>query len=189
MRKLIEVTFMSLDGVIDSPTIVQEAQPYWLEDEEYRKDSHDLLFDADALLLGRKTYEHFADAYPKMANAQPKGQNALVDRMNSIPKYVVSTTLTQTTWNAMLVTGDVAEAVARIKKQPGRQIVKYGTGMLDHLLVKHSLVDEFHIYLFPFIAGSGIHLFEDLADPAHLMLSNARTLENGTLILSYIPRA
>jgi dihydrofolate reductase len=89
MRKLIEATFMSLDGVVDAPKLVEEAQPYWLWDKEHAKYSHKLLFAADALLLGRKTYEFFAEAYPNMTSSAPGVQKDFVNRMNNIPKYIL----------------------------------------------------------------------------------------------------
>lgn len=185
VRELIEVTFMSLDGVIDSPTIVHETQPYWVSDPEYQEDSREVLFGADALLLGRKTYEHFAEAYPKMASAKPEIPNEFIDRMNSLPKYVASTTLKETTWNATLLSGDIAAAVLKLKQQPGRYIVKYGTGVLDRTLLEHNLIDTLRIYLFPVAMGAGSHLLEELASPRHFELSEVAKLSTGTLILKY----
>lgn len=185
MRQLIEVTFMSLDGVIDSPSIVQETQPYWVSDPDYQRDSHELLFDADALLLGRKTYEHFSQAYPKMANGGSDAPNDFVDRMNSLPKYVASTTLRETTWNAVLLQGDVAAGVLELKQQPGKNIVKYGTGGLDNTLLEHNLIDTLRIYLFPVAMGAGIRLLDTLASPRHFELAEVAKFSSGTLVLSY----
>src|SRR5208337_2926932 len=95
VRNLVEVTFMSLNGVMDAPKLVQEAMPYFQTDQEHTNSAEKLLFAADALLLGRKTYEAFAEAYPSMAKSSPSGIGAFVDRMNSIPKYVASRTLTK----------------------------------------------------------------------------------------------
>ena len=86
MRNLIEATFMSIDGVIDAPKLVEEAQPYWLKDEENAKYSHNLLFNADALLLGRKTYEVFAKAYPNMASSTPEVQKDYCGSYECYPK-------------------------------------------------------------------------------------------------------
>lgn len=185
VRQLIEVTFMSLDGVIDSPNIVQETQPYWLSDPDYQKDAHDVLFGADALLLGRKTYEHFSQAYPKMARSTPEIPNEFVNRMNSLPKYVPSTTLKTATWNATLLTGDIAREVLQLKQLPGKTIVKYGTGVLDHTLLEHNLIDTLRIYLFPVVMGAGIHILETPANPRHFELAEVTKFKSGTLILSY----
>ncbi len=185
MRNLIEITFMSLDGVIDAPGIVEEAQPYWLSNEEHARYSHNLLFAADALLLGRKTYEVFAEAYPGMASSTPGVQKDFVERMNTIPKYVASTTLKQTKWNASVIRGDVAEEVFKLKQQPGQNILKYGTGILDHELIDHNLIDFLYIYLYPFVFGHGIRLFENIRASKHLKLIETVTFNSGTVILKY----
>ncbi len=185
MRRLIEVTFMSIDGVIDAPKLVEEAQSYFLSDKEHADYSRKLLFGADALLLGRKTYEVFAEAYPKMTSTTPGVPNDFIDRMNSIPKLVASKTLEQTKWNASVIKGDVAEEIFKLKQQPGSTILKYGTGMLDKELMKHNLIDQFHIYLYPFVFGHGIRFFEDLAEPKHLKLVDTVTFKSGTLVLTY----
>src|SRR6266496_4029718 len=138
MSKLVESTFMTLDGVIESPQ--EWSPPYW--DEEHANYAHDLLFAADALLLGRKTYEGFVQAWPSRTGD-------FSDRINGMPKYVASRTLEDATWNATLIKDDVAEEVARLKEQPGQNLLKFGTGELDHTLVQHRLVDEFHFWLFP----------------------------------------
>ncbi|HTP03491.1 MAG TPA: dihydrofolate reductase family protein [Anaerolineales bacterium] len=185
MRRLIEVTFESLDGVMDAPDIVQEARPYFLADPEHDKYARDRLFAADALLLGRKTYEAFARSYPQMAASQRDVPKDFVDYMNSIPKYVASTTLQSATWNATIIKGDVAEEVRKLKEQPGRDIVKYGTGQLDRVLFSHNLVDLLSIYVYPFILGHGTRLFEGVGLTTHLKLADVRRLKNGTVILDY----
>jgi dihydrofolate reductase len=118
VRKLVETTFVSLDGVIDSP---DWARPF-LDDEHHRY-AVDMLDDADALLLGRKTYEGLADFW-----AQQTGE--LADRINSRPKYVASRTLAPgpAEWNATILEGDVTEALSRLKAEPGGSILKFGTG-------------------------------------------------------------
>jgi dihydrofolate reductase len=185
MRKLIEATFMSLDGVIDAPKLVEEAQPYFSSDEEHATYSRKLLFAADALLLGRKTYEFFAEAYPKMASGTPGVPSDFVDRMNSIPKYVASRTLAKTKWNASVIKGDVAEEILKLKQLPGRSILKYGTGILDKELMKHNLIDYFYVYLYPFVFGHGIRFFENIEVTKHLKLVETTTFKNGTVILEY----
>ena len=136
---------------------------------------------ADALLLGRQTYEHFSAAYPAMAS------NAFVDRMNSMPKFVASRTLTQATWNATFIPGDVADFVAGLKRQPGGSIVKFGNGPLDQALVAHNLIDEFHLLLTPVAAGSGQHLFEEIKGAPQLSLADVRSFASGVLLLTYTP--
>ncbi|XVQ15442.1 dihydrofolate reductase family protein [Spirillospora sp. CA-255316] len=179
MRKLVESTFVTLDGVISSPE--KWGSPYW--DEEHAAYG-DLLFSAsDALLLGRETYEGFAQAWPAMEKAGDKD----AVRMNAIPKYVASRTLKEATWNATIIEGDVAEEVARIKKLPGQNILKYGTGELDRTLLEHNLVDEFHFWVFPVIAGSGQRLFDGLGT-THLKLKESKPFASGIVVHVYEPK-
>lgn len=187
MRKLIEITFMSIDGVIDSPDIAQEARSYFSssEEQDYQKGR---LFAADALLLGRKTYENFAQAYTAMAKSGEGAPMDFVNRMNSIPKYVASTTLKEASWNATIIQGDVADEVRKIKNQPGKDIIKYGTGSLDCILLDEKLIDEFCIVLHPFVLGHGTHLLEDLGITTHLRLSDTKRFGDGTVVLEYVPK-
>lgn len=178
MRKLIETTHVSLGGAI-GPSL-EWAFPY-LNDEHMRY-ATDQLLSADALLLGRKTYQGLSAAYTSM---QP---NAFVDRMNSMPKYVASSTLKDAAWNATVINGDVAAFVADLKQQPGKDIIKYGTGPLDDTLLAHDLIDEFHFLLTPVAVGKGTHLFEDLEATAQLTLTDVTRLANGVLILTYTPK-
>ena len=173
MRKLVESTFMTLDGVISRPQ--DWSPPYW--DDEHTAYAGKLLDPADALLLGRDTYEGFAAAWP----GRP-GEYA--DKINSMPKHVASRTLTETTWNASLIEGDVAEAVAALKDQDGGDIVKYGTGELDRALVESQLVDEFHFWVFPVVVGKGDRLFDGL-DLTSLKLVDTSRFESGIVVLVY----
>lgn len=179
MRKLVESTFVTLGGVISSPG--EWGQPYW--NEEHAGYAQKLLFAADALLLGRKTYEGFAAAWPS------RHEDAFDEHINTMPKYVASNTLKDATWNASIIEGDVAEAVAKLKQQPGNDILKFGTGELDKTLMEHRLVDEFHFWLFPITSGRGDHLFEiDGIDPAHLRLADSTTFSTGIIVLTYTPK-
>ncbi len=174
MRKLVESTFMSLDGVISDPQTY--GPPYW--DDDHLGYSTQLMANADALLLGRVTYEGFAQAWPERSGDE------FTDKMNSMPKYVVSTTLTETTWNATVLEGDPAEAVADLKQQPGEGLLKYGTGRLDKTLIEHNLLDELHLWVFPVIVGSGQHMFEgvDGIDMTHLELLDTTTFGSGIVV-------
>jgi dihydrofolate reductase len=186
MRKLVEITFMSLDGVIDAPDIVKEAEQYFLSNDEHNSYQKERLFAADALLLGRKTYEVLSKAYPSMVEVNKGVPIDFVNRMNSIQKYVASRTLKETSWNATIIQGDVAEEVRKIKDQPGKDIIKYGTGILDHILFGQNLIDLFCIILYPFILGHGIHLFEGLKLTTHLNLSDVKQFKNGIMVLEYV---
>jgi dihydrofolate reductase len=179
MRKLIESTHVSLGGEIGSPQ--DWAFPYL--DDEHTRYATELLAGADALLLGRRTYEGLSAAYMAMASTP------FVDRMNSIPKFVASRTLKEATWNAAIIPGDVTEFVAELKRQPGGTIVKYGNGPLDQPLMAHNLIDEFHLLLAPVAAGSGQHMFELIEDAPHLALADVRRHASGELILVYTPKA
>jgi dihydrofolate reductase len=178
MRKLIESSFVSLDGVVESPE--QWALRYW--GDENRNIAYDQLSEVDAFLLGRVTYEKFAASW-----SQIKGDKYF-DRINSLPKYVASTTLYETTWNATLLQGDVAEEVARIKSQPGKTIMKYGNSRFDRTLIQHKLIDEFHFSVFPVAVGNGRRLFEGI-DTSHLKLelAGAKTYSSGIVALTYVP--
>jgi dihydrofolate reductase len=176
MRKLVESTFMTLDGVISNPH--HWGPPYW--DDEHAAYAQKLLFDANVLLLGRDTYEGFVQAWPER-------EGELADRINAMPKYVASRTLTETTWNATLLEGDVADAVAKLKEEDGGTILKYGTGELDRTLIEHGLVDEFHFWVFPLVAGEGDRLLEGL-EPTHLQLVDSVTFASGIVVHVCAPK-
>jgi dihydrofolate reductase len=179
MRKLIESTHVALGGEIGSPQ--NWAFPYL--DDEHMRYASDLLAEADALLLGRRTYEGLSAAYTAMAS------DPFVDRMNSIPKFVASKTLTEPTWNATVIPGEVVDFVAELKRQPGGTIVKYGNGPLDRPLMTSNLIDEFHLLLTPVAAGSGQHLFEEIHGAPQLSLAEVRRFASGVLVLIYTPKA
>ncbi|GAA4507404.1 MULTISPECIES: dihydrofolate reductase family protein [Nonomuraea] len=188
MRKLIESTFVSLDGIIDDtrPSTASRAEPqhwghpYW--DDEHHGYVTNLSASADAMLLGRVTYEGFAEAWSAQDGPQ-------AEAMNKMPKYVASRTLTETTWNATLIRGDVAEEVAKLKEQPGQNIIKWGTGELDRTLVEHGLVDEFHFWYFPVVVGAGKHLFEGAGfDTTHLKLAEVNRFGSGIVVHVYVPK-
>lgn len=177
MRKLIEATFVSLDGVVESPE--KWAMPYFAE--ENKSAALAALADVDAFLLGRVTYEKFSATWSHI-----KG-DAYFDRINALPKFVPSTTLQRATWNARILKGDAAAEVARLKKQPGNTIMKYGTGQLDRVLFEHDLIDELHLSIFPIVVGSGHRLFEGF-DATELKLVATETFRNGVVHLTYVPR-
>lgn len=179
MRKLVESTFVTLDGSIEKPQ--NWSPPYW--DEEHRSYAAKLLDDADALLLGRATYENFAEAWPSRSGSG----DPFVDRMNDLPKYVASRTLKDATWNATILEGDTAEAVANLKEQPGDNLLKYGTGELDRTLIANGLVDEFHFWIFPVLAGGGDRLIDGI-DTTHLELVETTPFKSGIVVNTYAPK-
>jgi dihydrofolate reductase len=180
MRKIIEQGVVTLDGQISTPQ-------NWLGElwaGEFEQRSRDLLFSVDALLYGRVSYEQHAEVWPHME--EHFGDYAV--RMNTIPKYVASTTLKETAWNATLIEGDVVEEVAKLKSRPGGDILKVGTGgPLSRTLLQHGLVDEYLFWLVPVIAGSGARLYDGI-DTTFLTLVDVVRLENGVLGLTYTPK-
>ncbi len=179
MRKLVEATLVSLDGVVGSPE--EWALPYW--DEENKDHAHAQLGDVGAFLLGRVTYEKFVAAWSQVSG------DPYLDTINRLPKFVASESLRETTWNATLIIGDVAAEIARLKDQPGKTIMKYGTGQLDRALIGHGLIDEFHFSVFPLIVGSGLRLFEGIETSGlSLKLTGTKTFGNGIGQLTYVPQ-
>jgi dihydrofolate reductase len=178
MRKLVESTFMSLDGVIDNPQ--SWSPPYW--DDEHNGYATKLLFAADALLLGRETYEAFAEAWPQRSG------DPYTDRINAMPKHVASRTLEDATWNATILQGDAAEAVAELKEQPGENLLKFGTGSFSKTLLEHGLIDELHVWVFPVLVGGGQRLIDGI-DTMHLQLLETTPFASGVVVNAYAPKA
>jgi len=178
MRKLVEATLVSLDGVVGSPE--QWALPYWgQENSDYAQAQ---LAEVDAFLLGRVTYEKFVAAWSQVSG------DPYIDTINRLPKFVASSTLREMTWNATPIAGDVTAEVTRLKNQPGKTIMKYGTGQLDRTLISHGLIDEFHFSVFPMTVGSGLRLFEGIdTSGLKLRLTGTKTFPNGIVQLSYVP--
>jgi len=177
MRKLVESTFVTLDGVIENPH--HWSPPYW--DDEHTAYAGKLLFASDALLLGRATYEGFAQAWPARSGDE------YTDKINAMPKHVASRTLTEATWNATIIEGDVAEAVALLKDEDGDDLLKFGTGELDRTLLEHGLVDELHFWIFPVLAGSGRRLIDGV-DVTHLELIDSTRFGSGIVVNTYAPK-
>ncbi len=177
MRKIVVQTDVSLDGVQENPHLF--VFDYHSEEiMDYRKEQ---FFRSDALLMGRVTYEGFAKVWPTRTG------DDFSDRMNSLPKYVASRTLHEPlTWNASLLTGDVAGAVAKLKEQPGQDILQYGMGELTRTLIEHGLVDELRLLVFPVAMGSGQRIFETF-DKTALKLLETKTFETGVVVLHYQP--
>lgn len=179
MRKLVEATLVSLDGVVGSPE--EWALPYW--DEENKNYAHAALAEADTFLLGRVTYEKFVAAWSQVSG------DPYLDTINRLPKFVASASLRETTWNATLIKGDPADEIAGLKSRPGKTIMKYGTGQLDRTLIGHGLIDEFRFSVFPLVVGSGLRLFEGIdTSGLSLTLTGTKTFANGIVQLTYIPR-
>ncbi|MER9647899.1 dihydrofolate reductase family protein [Mesorhizobium sp. M0199] len=177
-RKLKVGSFVSLDGVIENPMTI--AGSYF--DEEAKEYSYEALVDVEFLLLGRVAYEMFA------SRPETRGDK-YADRLNGMKKLVASRTLKKTAWNASLIRGDVAAELARIKQQPGGNIVKYGITNLDRTLLAAGLVDEYQIWVIPKVVGEGKRAFEDVDnDLVRLKLVDTHRFENGVMVLTYVPQ-
>jgi dihydrofolate reductase len=184
MSKLVEATHVTLGGEVGTN---DWAFPYL--DEQHTQYATELLTGADALLLGRRTYEGLSVAYTKMADETPAHVPAdFINRMNSIPKFVASTTSTELTWNATPIDGDVASFVDDLKCNAGQNLLKYGNGPLDATLMEHGLIDEFHLFLTPVAIGKGTHLFESIDTAPHLRLVDVNRFDSGVLVLVYAPK-
>jgi dihydrofolate reductase len=176
MRKLIESTLVSLDGVIEAP------ERWAIFDEEATQRSMQELDNYDAFVMGRVTYERFRDNWGA-------GGNPYFDRIGAMPKYVASRSLDEVTWNATVLGPDIVTAIQDLKAQPGKDLIKYGTSRLDATLLGAGLVDELRVWVMPFVVGSGQRIFEDV-DPSSLRLNltDVRRLRNGSVVLTYVPR-
>jgi dihydrofolate reductase len=188
MRRIVLSEFMSLDGVIEDPGGAEGYEhggwSFKFQDPEGMAYKLDEVMEHDAMLLGRVTYEGFAAAWPGITD-----EVGFAERMNSMPKHVVSSTLTELGWNnSTLLRGSVAEAVAELKEQPGGDILVAGSATLAQALMAHDLIDEYRLMVFPIVLGSGKRLFPKQAvPPLVLKLEQCRQLGSGTLILTYAP--
>ena len=191
MRKIIVSEFMSLDGVVQAPGGADEdteggftrggwTHPYWHDEIGVEFDR--AMREADALLLGRKTWQIHGGAFEPMAEGDPFG-----DVMNAIPKYVVSTTLGDASaWrNSTLIKDNIVEQVRALKEQPGKNILIDGSSVLIHTLAQNDLLDEYHLMVYPLVLGNGKKLFADGA-PLTLRLDEARPLPTGVVLMRYV---
>ncbi|UVK46315.1 dihydrofolate reductase family protein [Mesorhizobium sp. AR07] len=176
MRRLIVSSFVSLDGVIEAP--MAWASPFF--DEQNQAHALQALSGVDFFLLGRVTYEMFSARWPDI-------KGPYMDRINGMKKLVASTTLKAAGWNATVLDGDVAEALAAIKRQPGGDILKYGVSRLDRMLLSAGLVDEYHLSIVPIRVGHGKRAFDDV-DSINLDLVGTHRFDNGVVTLTYVPR-
>jgi dihydrofolate reductase len=186
MRKLSVSTLVTLDGVIQDPGGFGEIEQggwgnqYFTEDAQ--QDAYEHLMGSDYFLCGRVTYELLSKTWAKI-----KG-GPYLDRMNSIPKLVASRTLTEPLeWNATLIKGDVAEEIAKLKQEPGKDIEMYGSAALMQTLMEHNLIDEYRIWVHPFVIGGGKRLFTEGGQTSKLQLVGTKTLSSGVVILTYAP--
>jgi len=184
MGKIVVTEFASLDGVIEDPG-GSENFKYggWSFEidrgDEGNKFKVDETEASDALLLGRVTYEGFAEAWPSR-------DGEFADKFNNMPKYVVSSTLSEPEWNnSTVLKGDIAAEVEKLKQQYDGDIVVHGSAQLVHYLIDHDLVDELRVMVYPVVLGSGKRLFGETSDKKTLQLADSKVVGDGVIILTY----
>jgi dihydrofolate reductase len=176
MGKVIAIEYLTLDGVFEEPAW---SGPYF--NDELSNWQADNLREADALLLGRKTYEGFAAAWPQMEAET----GFFGERMNSLPKHVATTSLTEPEWNASFLVGDVADAVGKLKAGPEALFI-HGSADLVNYLTRHNLIDEYRIMIFPVVQGEGRKLWADGTKIALALTDTWRTT-SGVEVVTYRP--
>lgn len=176
MRKIIVSEFLSLDGVMENP---MWSFPYWSDEIAKFKSGED--WHTDALLLGRVTYDGFSQAWP---NSTDEG----APRINGMPKYVVSNTLTNPAWNnSHIINGNVVEELNKLKQGDGKNLLVYGSGKLVQWLMQNDLVDQYSLLIYPIVLGVGQRLFAEGSPQSPLKLLNAQTFSNGVTAMVYEP--
>jgi dihydrofolate reductase len=184
MAQIIVTEFVSLDGVMEDPGGAEDFEyGGWTFEidrgEEGNAFKLDETMESDALLLGRVTYEGFAAAWPSR-------EGEFADKFNSMPKYVVSTTLRSPEWqNTTVIDGDVADGVSRLRREQDGNVVVHGSARLVQTLLEHDLVDELRLMVFPVVLGKGKRLFGDTSAKKPLQLAESRTVGDGVAILVY----
>jgi dihydrofolate reductase len=185
MRRIVVTEFISLDGVVEDPGGAEGTRhggwSFKFNDPDGMKYKLDETMDHEAMLLGRVTYEGFAAAWPGRTD-----DVGFADKMNEMPKYVVSKTLTQADWNnSTILSGELREEVTALKEQDGGDILVAGSTSLVRGLTELGLVDEYRLMTFPIVLGEGKRLFDGVGDAFTLSLVDVKPLKSGTVILTY----
>jgi dihydrofolate reductase len=181
MSRIVITEFVSLDGVMDEPSWAFDFDR-GPEGDRFKLDE---LFASDAMLLGRVTYQGFAQAWPGQTDAE-----GFAERMNGMPKYVISRSLTDAdaSWgDTTVLRGNVTTEVRALREQPGRDILVHGSAQLVHTLISDSLFDELHLMVFPVILGAGKRAFPEEEMRSKLTLTSARQIRDGIMLLTYRP--
>jgi dihydrofolate reductase len=186
MGKIVVTEFVSLDGVMEDPGGAEGFKyggwtfeiPRGDEGDKFKLDE---ALEASALLLGRRTYEGFAEAWPSR-------EGEFADKFNSMPKYVVSSTMGEPTWNnTTVLKGDIVQEVSKLREGHDGDIVVHGSGRLVQSLLEHDLVDELRLMVFPVVLGAGKRLFGETTDKKRLRLVDSRLVGDGVNIVIYVP--
>jgi dihydrofolate reductase len=184
--RIVVTEFVSLDGVMEDPGGAENFRHGGWSFEISRGDEGDKFkldetLSSEALLLGRVTYEGFAAAWPSR-------EGEFADKFNTMPKYVVSSTLAEPEWsNSTVLKGDVADEVAKLREEHDGDVVVHGSAQLVHTLLERDLVDELRLMVFPVVLGSGKRLFDGLSDKKPLRLVDSKVVGDGVAILIYEP--
>jgi dihydrofolate reductase len=186
MGRIVITEFVSLDGVMEDPGGAEDFRHGgWTFEidrgDEGNKFKLDETMQSTALLLGRVTYEGFADAWPSR-------EGEFAEKFNTMPKYVVSSTLRDPSWtNTIVLDGDVVESVSKLQRDQDGDIVVHGSRQLAQALLEHDLVDELRLMVFPVVLGSGKRLFGETSDKKRLQLVESQAVGDGVAILIYRP--
>ncbi|MGW3348335.1 dihydrofolate reductase family protein [Nonomuraea rubra] len=191
--KITLATYLSLDGVMQGPGTPTEDPSGGFEhggwqfpyaDEELGTYSEQWFGEADAFLLGRRTYEIFAAFWPTVTDAD----DVIATSLNNLPKYVVSTTLDRAGWhNTTVIRTDVLKQVAELRERPGRELQIHGSGALARTLLDHGMIDELRLWTYPVVLGSGKRLFEPGRTATAMRLVESRTTGSGCIVGIYQP--
>ena len=188
MGRIVVTEFVSLDGVMEAPGGGEDFKHAGWTFEIERGDEGDKFkldetLSSEALLLGRKTYEGFAAAWPSRTD-----EVGFADKFNSMPKYVVSSTLENPEWNnTTVLKGDPVKEVSKLRQRPGGDIVVHGSAQLVQTLLEHDLVDELRLMIYPVVLGTGKRLFGETSDKKHLRLTDSKTVGDGITTCIYEP--
>jgi len=182
MRKIIVSAWITVDGVFDADTMPQWFLPFdSIGRQEYIRDG---ILEADALLLGRTTYEMLAPYWSSLKN----NEMGVAAKLNSVAKYVVSTTLQKAGWNnSTIISANVIDEIKKLKEQKGNEIQIEGSATLVHSLIEANLIDEFRFLVHPIIVGSGKRFFKDGMQTKAMTLVSSKVFDNGVFLLCYKP--
>jgi dihydrofolate reductase len=183
MRKIIVSNLVSLDGFFEGPN---RELDWFAVDEEFLEYARNLLSTVDTILFGRVTYQHMAAYWP---TASGTGNDAFItEKMNNLPKIVFSKTLQEVKWNnSRLVKENIAEEILKMKQQPGKDMVIFGSGSIVSTFMQLGLIDEYRIIMNPVVLGNGKPLFKGIKDKHNLKLLKTKVLGSGIVILYYQP--